>query len=85
MKFGIKITKYCFPLFVKTVNSGVNITKYQQIFRNVNFFENNILGVISVIFLENIIFGVRSVSFFEKIILGSEVYFSKISFWESEV
>ena len=40
VKFGIKIVNNCFPLFMKKVNFGLNITKYQELVRSVNFFEN---------------------------------------------
>ena len=42
VSFGIQIAKKCFPLFMKKVNFGVNMTKYQELVRSVNFFENNI-------------------------------------------
>ena len=60
----IKITNICFPLFMKKVNLGVNMTKYQQIFRSVNFFENITFWVRSVNFFENNIFWIRSVNLF---------------------
>ena len=54
--FEIKIANKCFPLFVKKVNFGVNMTKYQALVRSVNFFENIIFWVRSVNLFENMIF-----------------------------
>ena len=71
INFGIKIVKFCIPLFMKKVYFGVNITKYQEIFRSVNFFENITFWVRSVNFFEYIIFWVRSVNFFVSSVVKS--------------
>ena len=72
MSFGIKIAKVCFPLFMKKVTFGVNLTKISKIVRSVNFFENITFWVRSVNFFENIILGGQKCKLFRKYHFGGQ-------------